>query len=1139
MKLTCVFMFFLLFHVSAKTDAQAKVSLEVENASLLDVIQSLRSQTGYRFFFNHNELKKVDHISVKFENEDLEQVLNVILGKVNLSYRVEHGVIIITPAQQQEEKKHVIMKGWVRDKKKQPMPGVTVRVIGTTLGTATTEKGWFYIELPVLKGALEFSFVGYKKQQVNFTEKTDTLQIVMEEDMSDLDEVVVRAYGSQNKREVVSAISKVTADEMKELPTASLVNMLQGRLAGVNVVNQSGAPGSAQMVAIRGYNSLMTKGASDGQPLYVIDGVPMHSFVSPVSGTNTMADIDPAMIESVEVLKDAAAASIYGSRAGNGVILITTKKGKVGDAKFSANVSYSVAQLMEYPLQLGGRMERWIEILQTRNKRDAIVDSKTRNRIWPTSYNQVYQAWSGIYDGFWGNGRTAVSIAARIQDSLNPYYNNQTNWWKYVFRTGKIINANVQATGGSERFQYMVNAGYYTETGIAVNSSYGRVSLSSNLTAKPTKKLDMDVRIHLSYMDKSRNSSNALVNNRYEAVTANPGSTSTLLANAPGIEAEWLSKMNSINDKADSYRALGSLRLQYSLFDGLSLSGSASVDFSQGNSNTFRPSTLDNLYHENTSSGAIGRSIGMLADVLLKYKKSFNEMHNVEVLLGWDANKTQNFGISGRGKGGPSDNIYYYDPDINVPVKNHGTGSSDKWVSMTTYRSDFREKAMVSYFARLGYNYKQRYLIEATIRRDGSSTFGENHRWANFPSVAVGWAFSEENFMRWADWLDWGKVRASYGTSGQIFDAEYLAHGLMMVYNDPFLENNGMEPNKMISPDLTWEKTEQYNIGLDLDLFDYRLKMKLDYYYKLTSSLIYDIPLPGNMLIAKTRTENAMELSNEGVELELETDILRNSAVLWRMKFNLARNWNRFEKSYNGKDEGQYITGRPISGMYVYADDGFYDSDEEVPVTWTIQGNPKYFGTGVHPATGISGMVGKQKLLDLDGNGYVNQQDRYYVGTAQPLAHGGWINELTWKNFSLNMLFNYCLGRSMINLRPMSLYSTVKNVNIEDMNFWEKPGDDADYPEFGQSFEVRTDSNVEKVHSVSLKQLTLGYDMSKKLSKKIGFSGVRLFFTAENLFYLSNYSGDNPEVVDIYTGVDNGSNYPLPRKYSVGLTLNF
>lgn len=220
----------------------------------------------------------------------------------------------------------------------------------------------------------------------------------------------------------------------------------------------------------------------------------------------------------------------------------------------------------------------------------------------------------------------------------------------------------------------------------------------------------------------------------------------------------------------------------------------------------------------------------------------------------------------------------------------------------------------------------------------------------------------------------------------------------MAVKKDPFLENNGMVPDKMISPDLTWEKTEQYNIGLDLDLFDYRLKMKLDYYYKLTSSLIYDIPLPGNMLISKIRTENAMELSNEGVELELEADILRSSAVLWRMKFNVVRNWNRFEKSYNGKDEGAYITGCPISGLLVYADDGYYDTDEEVPVKWDVSGNPKYLATEVHPKTGTSGMIGRQKLLDLDGDGKITPSDCYYVGTAQPLAHGGWVNELTWKN---------------------------------------------------------------------------------------------------------------------------------------------
>lgn len=1020
------------------------------------------------------------------------------------------------------------------------MPGVTIQVVGTSVGTVSINNGWFAIDLPILKGKLKFSFVGYKDQEIEFTEKTDTLHIYMKEDVSNLDEVVVRAYGSQKKREVISAISRVTAEEMKELPTASLVNMLQGRMAGVMVVNQSGAPGSAQMVAIRGYNSLMTSGASDGQPLYVIDGVPMHSFVSPVSGTNTMADIDPAMIESVEVLKDAAAASIYGSRAGNGVILITTKKGRAGEAKFSANVSYSASQLMAYPEQVGGRMERIINLERLKNDRGAMYDYTTRKWSWPTSYEDVYEAFSGTYDGFWGNGHLQQKISDYLQDSLNPYFNNSTNWWKYVYKTGKILNANLQASGGSERMQYMVGAGYYEETGIAINSSYGRYNLSSNLTAKPTKGLDLNVRLYLAYTNKDRDTRNLMSHNRFEVITADPSSTSTLLSNSSEVEAEWLRNANAKKDKSDAYRAMGSVYLQYAFWKGFSLTGSASVDFSQSNSNIFSPSWLDaSSWEENRSEGSISRSITVLGNVLLRYNKSFKEKHNLEVLLGMDINKEQYHYINGHGRGGPSDNIYYYNPNINQPIKNHGYGDYENWESMTSYYSDFREKTMLSYFTRVGYNYKQRYLVEGTLRRDGSSTFGEDHRWATFPSVAVGWAFSEEPFMRWASWLDWGKLRASYGTSGQIFTDEYLAHGLMSVDSDAFMENNGMIPNTMISPDLTWEKSEQYDIGLDLDMFDYRLKMKLDYYYKLTSSLIYNVELPGTILLAGARTENAMELSNEGIELELEADILRNHAVLWRTKFNISRNWNRFEKSYDGKDKDGLIIGRPTSGLMVYAEDGFYDSDDEVPINWKIDGSQEYLGTSVDPMTGTSGMVGRQKLLDLNGDGRIGTDDMYYVGTAQPLAYGGWVNELTWKNFSLNMLFNYALGRSMINMRPKSIYQTVINVNPTDMDFWEKPGDDADYPFFGYDFEMQTDKRVEKVHSVSLKQLTVGYDVAKKVSKKIGFSGIRFFVTMENLFYLSNYSGENPEVVDVYKGIDSGSAYPLPRKYSIGLTLNF
>ena len=1142
MKLVCFGILIGLMQVHATTYGQAEnVSFEQKRMTIDQVFNTITLQLQYDIFYSDDELDIKQVVEIPALRANIEDVLKAVLGE-RFSYQFIGKTIIISPASAdpQVNKKSVRLKGFVYDEKKIPMPGVTIQVVGTSVGTVSINNGWFAIDLPILKGKLKFSFVGYKDQEIEFTEKTDTLHIYMKEDVSNLDEVVVRAYGSQKKREVISAISRVTAEEMKELPTASLVNMLQGRMAGVMVVNQSGAPGSAQMVAIRGYNSLMTSGASDGQPLYVLDGVPMHSFVSPVSGTNTMADIDPAMIESVEVLKDAAAASIYGSRAGNGVILITTKKGRAGEAKFSANVSYSASQLMAYPEQVGGRMERIINLERLKNDRGAMYDYTTRKWSWPTSYEDVYEAFSGTYDGFWGNGHLQQKISDYLQDSLNPYFNNSTNWWKYVYKTGKILNANLQASGGSERMQYMVGAGYYEETGIAINSSYGRYNLSSNLTAKPTKGLDLNVRLYLAYTNKDRDTRNLMSHNRFEVITADPSSTSTLLSNSSEVEAEWLRNANAKKDKSDAYRAMGSVYLQYAFWKGFSLTGSASVDFSQSNSNIFSPSWLDaSSWEENRSEGSISRSITVLGNVLLRYNKSFKEKHNLEVLLGMDINKEQYHYINGHGRGGPSDNIYYYNPNINQPIKNHGYGDYENWESMTSYYSDFREKTMLSYFTRVGYNYKQRYLVEGTLRRDGSSTFGEDHRWATFPSVAVGWTFSEEPFMRWASWLDWGKLRASYGTSGQIFTDEYLAHGLMSVDSDAFMENNGMIPNTMISPDLTWEKSEQYDIGLDLDMFDYRLKMKLDYYYKLTSSLIYNVELPGTILLAGARTENAMELSNEGIELELEADILRNHAVLWRTKFNISRNWNRFEKSYDGKDKDGLIIGRPTSGLMVYAEDGFYDSDDEVPINWKIDGSQEYLGTSVDPMTGTSGMVGRQKLLDLNGDGRIGTDDMYYVGTAQPLAYGGWVNELTWKNFSLNMLFNYALGRSMINMRPKSIYQTVINVNPADMDFWEKPGDDADYPFFGYDFEMQTDKRVEKVHSVSLKQLTVGYDVAKKVSKKIGFSGIRFFVTMENLFYLSNYSGENPEVVDVYKGIDSGSAYPLPRKYSIGLTLNF
>ena len=331
-----------------------------------------------------------------------------------------------------------------------------------------------------------------------------------------------------------------------------------------------------------------------------------------------------------------------------------------------------------------------------------------------------------------------------------------------------------------------------------------------------------------------------------------------------------------------------------------------------------------------------------------------------------------------------------------------------------------------------------------------------------------------------------------------------------------------------------------------MDMFNYRLNVKLDYYYKYTSSLIYDIPIPGSLYTFGAQVENAMEISNEGLELELQADILRESAVSWRMKFNMARNWNRFEKSYSGKDvvDGDgtlLVVGRPLNGLYVWAHRGYYNSDAEVPRLYKIDGQEIYFN-GV-ATNGISGAVGDYRLLDLDGDG---NPDSYYAGSPLPLAHGGWVNELMWKNFDLNVLVNFTIGRKMINNRMGLGFSRqsedghlTKLFDYRKLRPWDGVNKKPNAPAWGNSLSMNTDSAIEKVHHLALKQITLGYNLPDRISKKAGFSGVRFFLTAENLFYLSNYSGGNPEVVNIYTGRDNGDTYPLPRKYTLGLTLNF
>ena len=1163
MKLCLIFTFIGVMQISAATYSQdVKLDLKVKNASLESVMNSIRTQSEYSFFFDDVAVKKISNITLDLKGATIEEVLTSCLKDTGFGFRVLDKTIILFKEQAKDDKKKktYLIEGKVVDEKNLPMPGVTVMLDSTTVGTATDTAGHFVLPLPMPKGTLVFSFIGFKTQKVKYTEGKQIV-VKMQEDISGLQEVQVVAYGSQKKRTLVSSISTLKADEMKELPTHSLESLLQGHMAGVEVNNMSGAPGGGgSIVAIRGYNSFFVDGEGGdrqyGTPLYVIDGVPMQAFTSPITGTNTLSDLDPSMIESIEVLKDAASAAIYGSRAGNGVILITTKKGRQGKAQFTANASYSVSWLPEAIDHSGGNLIRNYNINALRNSVNPYENDEGK-WVMPISYEEVYKYKKDnnypMYNYFFGNSQGAGS-AYPLQDSLNEFYNNSTDWWRYSFRTSNVYNANLQASGGSETMNYMIGAGYYKEEGIMLSSGFERVNVVTNLQANPSKRLQLNNQISLTYSDRSRGGKGT-GGEKIEGITVEYQRQSSLLPGEDYISKYMLKDLNSKIEKNQSYSLRYNLVLDYNIIRGLNLRVSGGIDYNQQNQNNFEPSTLDKQFHRSYTKGTISKNISILNENLLTYDFKIKQDHHFNILLGLSFQKDQSYLNQGDAKGGPNDFVHYAASGtwggangvINInPGDDKAT--NPKWGSATTYKSSLEEERMNSYFGRLRYDYKEKYMLEATVRRDGSSVFGEDVRWATFPSIAVGWAFSDESFIKPLYWLSFGKIRVSWGRSGQKFSQPYLAHGIISGSNQMFLGNEGMQPDTeggLLNKKLSWEKTDQYDIGLDLSFLDYRLKFTLDYYYRDTKGQLQKQTLPGDLNYQSYQWQNALGVSNEGLELELTADIFRETAVKWRMKLNASRNWNRFKRSSDGFDFGENIIGKALYNIKAYKTDGYFNSMDEIPVYAQPWGLPK-------PLSGLKGIFtpGTRKILDLNNDGRIIDTDMYFAASPLPLAHGGFINEIKWKQFDINIFFIYSLGRHILRvyddfeINP-STSGGALNLDIRKVTSWTGPDSkNPDYPRLirhaeDTQFKGRYDCDIEKVNMLRLKQLTLGYNLHERFAKKIGLNGARIFITGENLLLLTNYKGLDPEIVDLMSGIDNLNGYPLPRKFTVGLTVNF
>lgn len=1135
--------------------------------TLEEVFDYLSKNSDYIFTFNSADLRQeAKRVTHDFKNATLAAILDECLEGTAFTYEIidRHVVVKKRPV----EPKSITVRGFVYDEKKQPLPGVTVQVVGTSVGTATTSKGWFSIDLPLQKGKLKFSFVGYKDKEVEFTEKSDTLRIYMEENVEELDEAIVVAYGETTRRKATGSISVVKADEIKGIPSGNIANLLQGRVAGMDITNLSGAPGGGDVaITIRGYNSLdVEAGRRFSNPLWVVDGVPLNSFTSPVTGTNLLSDLNPDMIESIQILKDASAASIYGSRAANGVIIVTTKKGRKNqDATFSVNVSQSWSILPRHPDLTTGRAERLLRLKNTENKYMAYLDEETNSYKYPQSLAEQYEHPESYYNGFWLPDKDMVNTGngSMYQDSLNTFYNNSTNFFPIYFETGKITNANIQTYGGSDRMTYGIGLGYYDETGIFKGTGFKRFDLNSNMAVTPVPRLNVDLRFNASLVQKKRASSSMDQNLQYsnavvpvETIPGDPYKLSSLLPGENSVVWEEVLKAYEGTREANrSIRLRSNFRLGYEIIEGLNFTTSLAADYSIARRNYFSPSYLSDEGNS-MSLGETGINLMVLNENLLTYKRTFGESHSLELLGGFSYQYDQEEYNGGYAQKSPSDKIYYAPygmPDLETV----GWGDYEEVRALKNYQSDMQEKALLSWFARLEYGYRDKYLLSLSIRRDGSSTFGAENRWGTFPSVAAAWSFSEEPWIKEnVGWLSFGKIRASWGRSGMHFSQNYLALGIMNVGTSSYLGESYVEPvwsNGLYNDKLSWEETDQYDLGVDLDLFNHRLGFTLDYYYRYTDKLLDRVTLPSNGINTgySSQWQNAAAISNEGLELMVRYEIFRERDLYWKVSVNGARNWNRFEKSYTGKDlDGVRIIGKPLNGIYALQTDGFVDYQEEVLVFHNQLGVKIPLSAEWREIAFYK--PGDYRFIDVNGDRKIGYDDQVYCGSALPELSGGVVSEFQWKNIDVNLSMSFQLGRHMINsvrTRPLSGfaasdYPTIV-MDLREVSFWEHPGGKADFPKWQYDWDTYlwggfySAHQVERVKWLKLKTLTIGYTLPEAWMKRCGLGELRFFVSGENLFTWTNYSGLDPEVVDIRTGIDDGLAYPMARKWTLGLTLKF
>ena len=980
--------------------------------------------------------------------------------------------------------------------------GATVMIKGTTRGTVTDVSGNF--EINISEGEiLVCSFIGYKTKEITFEKKT-SLKIKLEENNQQIDDIVVVGYGTQIKQEVTGSISNVRMDKMAESQASeSFETMLQGRVAGVNIQLNSGEPGANPTVIIRGLASVTRDdNSTTSDPLYVVDGVPIISRTSDdfsATSTNVLADLDPNDIADIVVLKDASAAAIYGSRAANGVILITTKKGKKGRPEINFNVGCGVNFVPQLQDVAGGVKER-------------------------EEVARLYELYApyGIY------------MPSMYTDITNPFYNNSSDWQGYLYNTSVTQNYNTSIRGAGDFGQYSVSMGYMDSKGILFNTGFKRYNVMANTSFNALNNaLVLNNTLAVSRTDQSKNPD----------VLDADFSSLLPLPNDPvvkGTDVYGIGNDSNVNDKIRF-----STNATIDITESVSYSGRLSLEYGRGMRDYFEE---DRRTLEATDSSLVSEVVNLLIENTLTYSPDIGDDHNIQLLLGQSAEKTE----SEVTRAMSVDDKPTLSETVNEPQDNN------------IGESDYGAATMLSYFSRFNYSYKQKYMFGASLRADGSSKFGASNRWGIFPSVSAGWNFAKEKIFADLGWLNTGKIRFSYGVSGTTWDEYYLALGVMdggsldrynSLLDISYGGISGYTPtwyDGFKNDDLTWVKSAMSDIGLDLSLFDNKVEFIFDAYEKLTKGLLLTTSLPTTSGYNEVY-RNAADVLNRGLEFTLNTNLKLGRKVHWNMGLNFAYNKNRvvalpdgnadiIKTSDSGEDFGSIVrVGNPLNGFFFYQSQGIYQTENEIPI------NPK---TGAKLA-GLDDKdlaVGDRDFKDQNNDYEIDVDDRVYSGDPNPRWTGGWTNDFSYKSFSLNVVSAFIIGREIVNTELLDRLSldddfagSVSLPNFDKYSIWEKSGDNAKYPTLNPWNDVNQiftqDSEyIEDGSYFKIKSITLSYNLNQKLLSHLPFVRARVYCTLDNVITFQNYSGPDAELVTV-DGFDNSKGYPMRRMLLFGFSI--